>query len=170
MKGQEIHNWRNTVSNKQCSKCGATKPLTEFYKQKTGSGGYRADCKACKRLQSNSDYHSDPERRREWAEKNSERIAARSREWERNNKSRRNHLTRKRQTAKQQRTPAWADPAKIASFYSEAQRLESITGIPFEVDHIIPLRGKLVSGLHTESNLQLLPRQLNRRKSNSFLV
>lgn len=44
------------------------------------------------------------------------------------------------------------------------------TGVPHEVDHVIPLRGKKVSGLHVVDNLQILVKKDNVRKSNSFEV
>jgi hypothetical protein len=52
----------------------------------------------------------------------------------------------------------------------EANRLakarSALTGNPWEVDHIFPLRGRSVSGLHNPFNLQVIPRSINRRKSN----
>lgn len=64
--------------------------------------------------------------------------------------------------AKLQRVPVWADLEIIAQVYAEAQK----QGL--EVDHIYPLRGKLVSGLHVENNLQLLPKLENIRKGNKM--
>ena len=66
-------------------------------------------------------------------------------------------------------TPPWADKKKIREIYSERSRLTEQTGIPHEVDHIIPLRGKNVCGLHVETNLQILTRQHNKNKNNVFL-
>ena len=74
----------------------------------------------------------------------------------------------KRRAAKMQRKPSWANEQLIAAYYKEAKRLEELTGIQFHVDHIIPLQGELVSGLHVETNLQLLPAHENLGKSNSF--
>ncbi len=58
-------------------------------------------------------------------------------------------------------TPAWADGAAIAKFYTEAKRLTVETGIPHEVDHIIPIQGRKVCGLHVEYNLQILTKAQN---------
>ena len=58
--------------------------------------------------------------------------------------------------------PPWADMNAITAIYLKAQQ----SGM--HVDHIIPLKGKLVSGLHVESNLQLLTPGENMRKRNKF--
>lgn len=63
---------------------------------------------------------------------------------------------------KMQRTPAWADEQKIKEIYANCPD-------GYHIDHIIPLNGKLVSGLHVEYNLQYLPAIENMRKSNKFL-
>jgi 5-methylcytosine-specific restriction endonuclease McrA len=54
--------------------------------------------------------------------------------------------------------------------YEQATKLTELTGIPFEVDHIVPLQGKIVSGLHIWNNLQVIPRHINRTKSNKYSI
>jgi hypothetical protein len=58
-------------------------------------------------------------------------------------------------------TPAWADQARISQIYR---------GCPdgFHVDHVVPLHGKTVSGLHVPENLQYLPAVDNMKKGNKF--
>lgn len=68
----------------------------------------------------------------------------------------------KRHTAKLQRVPAWADLDAIAQVYAIAAQ----QGL--SVDHIYPLRGALVSGLHVENNLQLLTKSENSKKGNKM--
>lgn len=76
----------------------------------------------------------------------------------------------KRRVAKLNRTPPWANQEAIKAIYREAARLSSETGVEHHVDHIIPLQGELVSGLHVESNLQILPWHENVTKGNRFEV
>lgn len=77
---------------------------------------------------------------------------------------------RKRQCSKIKRTPQWSDAEKIQGFYVAAQIVSDVTGKTYHVDHVIPLQGKLVSGLHVYENLQLLPGTENNRKRNKFEV
>lgn len=74
----------------------------------------------------------------------------------------------KRKAAKLKRTPIWADQDLIRKIYDERSKLSSETGIEYAVDHIIPLRGKLVSGLHVHNNLQILSRKSNSEKWANF--
>lgn len=63
-------------------------------------------------------------------------------------------------------TPAWADADAISAAYEEAERLTVVTGKVHHVDHMVPLRSKLVCGLHVQDNLRPLLGADNIRKSN----
>lgn len=60
------------------------------------------------------------------------------------------------------RTPAWSELLEIASFYDNCPS-------NYHVDHIIPLRGTNVSGLHVLSNLQYLTAKENMSKGNKYI-
>lgn len=72
----------------------------------------------------------------------------------------------RRRAANITQTPKWADLKKISEIYKTSERISRETGTPHHVDHIYPLRGKFVSGLHVESNLQILTATENVRKGN----
>lgn len=88
--------------------------------------------------------------------------------WVTKNPDKRTAICRRRAIAKMNRVPAWADRSAIDAVYAEARRLTSLTGIPHEVDHVLPLQGETVSGLHVADNLQVIPRSANRRKGNKL--
>lgn len=72
-----------------------------------------------------------------------------------------NAKSARRKAAKLLRTPKWADRDAIAAFYARCPR-------GYHVDHIVPLQGDCVSGLHVIDNLQYLPAAANISKGNRF--
>lgn len=74
----------------------------------------------------------------------------------------------RRSAAMQCATPPWANKKAIRAIYAEAKRLTNETGIPHEVDHIVPIQGAKVCGLHVEHNLQILTKVKNVQKHANF--
>jgi len=91
--------------------------------------------------------------RKEWKVANRDKVAADCR-W--------------RQTLKAKATPWWADRKAIEAIYAEARRLERETGVKYHVDHIIPLRGKGICGLHVPWNLRAIPAHENYLKHSRY--
>jgi len=116
-------------------------------------------CNCC-----SSDYFKD---RRD---ANLEVYKLRERTWRSENKGLVNAYGKLRRTRKINRTPSWADLEAIKEIYKEAADLNDIHGPgAYHVDHIIPLQGKTVSGLHVENNLQILKAVDNLKKSNKYV-
>ena len=156
---------------KTCSKCKEAKELGQFYKR-ADRDSYQSWCKSCKHLSGkewnmkNKERHSQINN--EWYEQNKEKHLANSRQWYKDNKHRKLETTTAREKRCVLATPTWADRELIKELYALAQKLTEQTGIPHEVDHVIPLQGKTVSGFHVENNLQVIPATENRRKSNKY--
>lgn len=74
----------------------------------------------------------------------------------------------RRRAAQHQAEPSWADKNAIAAMYKDAELLTIATGIPHVVDHIYPLRGRTVSGLHVHWNMRAITALDNMRKGNRY--
>lgn len=70
--------------------------------------------------------------------------------------------------AKEQYTSKWANREIVKALYAVAKAWR-VAGIDVHVDHVLPLHGKYVSGLHNEHNLELVPARTNLKKSNCFI-
>jgi hypothetical protein len=101
-----------------------------------------------------------------WREKNPERDSKNSSRWASENKAKKSAISSRYNASKYQALPKWADQKKIQEFYDEAKRMSTSLGEQYEVDHIVPLQGKTVCGLHCEANLQILHHKTNAGKGN----
>jgi len=180
------------VSCKVCSSCEENKPLCEFYSDKRAKDGKQSQCKACHK----SFYKTEkgkavkkksynPEKRAAYYQENKEDCLLKSKEDYRNNKDRKLLLgkkhyqenksvylyyTRKRQAKRLMATLSLTSEQEqqIKDFYWLAKDLTAVSGETYHVDHIVPLQGKNVCGLHVPWNLQVLPADINLSKGNKY--
>ena len=167
---------------KVCRTCSDTKPPELFTKNSKNKDGLGSYCKACSKSY-----------KAKWYENNREHVDAYNRNYYHSNEDFREYLKKKnsdfqkdqrptfgfkvkknsreakRRAAKLQATPQWlTNPhlTEIENLYWLAQDLKAVSGQEYHVDHIIPLQGKQVCGLHVPWNLQILPSEINISKSN----
>jgi 5-methylcytosine-specific restriction endonuclease McrA len=154
---------------KICKICKIEKPFTAFprrvIKLKDGLACYVASiCNACSYLikKQKSDY---PERKaasdKKFRDKNREELNKKQRKYIQARPKINTFYTACYRAAKYLQTPIWANLEHIKSFYINCPE-------GMVVDHIIPLRGKNVSGLHVEYNLQYLTISENCKKQNKI--
>jgi hypothetical protein len=166
------------IINKKCSKCLKIKPITEFYKAKGRKLDARSECKKCTNMSSRSwqlrhpDYNKNlckarylknPEIflacNKKWKLKNLEKVKEYSRKRKKTHSGETNNVNARRRANKLNQTPTWANLVMIKQFYINCPK-------GYEVDHIVPLQGKNVSGFHVEYNLQYLTPKDNQKKGN----
>jgi len=163
--------------NKICSICHNSICISFFSKNKRVIDGFSSFCKSCR----SNYYRNNKERKyknqKEWRAKNpnwdnkwrkTHVDSARNsvRKWEKNHPEYVAQKNIKRDQKRSQRIPSWLSTKEINNilqFYKNCPK-------GYHVDHIIPLCGKIVSGLHVLNNLQYLTPKENLIKSNSFKV
>lgn len=163
------------MNTKICTKCGQDKPFSDYYKQKTGRFGLRPSCKDCITSQNRQYALSNPEKvkghKDAWVDRNRDKHYGNVSRWRRANPEKHRASQAKRRSSKLNATPQWLteDQHKdIEAMYFLANRYTKLFGLEYHVDHIIPLQGKNICGLHVPWNLQLLEASMNLSKSNKL--
>jgi hypothetical protein len=176
------------MDQKQCLCCKQVKLTSEFSKNVRRNDGFSAYCKPCNALKDKRYYEKNKDARiayiKSWGVDNVEKTRAYKRKYKlvnpdidklykRNNKSLVNFTNAKRRANTKNRTPAWLtefDLLKIKCLYQVAAMRNRESGYDWHVDHIIPLQGVFVSGLHVPDNLRVIPAVDNMRKNNHYEV
>jgi hypothetical protein len=172
--------------SKLCRKCGTVKTKSLFAKHRNRADEVQVYCFKCmaalrherqydkRRWADNTTRQLELERHRQYINANKEYWLEygrlKSREQRLKSPGAKKQANILRQYAGTRATSRWADLDKINAIYIEARLLTSIDGILRNVDHIIPLRNKLVCGLHVENNLQILTKLENEEKHNKFTI
>lgn len=108
--------------------------------------------------------------RQKWTSDNPEKARLSSKIWKHRNPAKVTQQASRRRAAQDARMPGWltaADHLEFDSVYKYCAGLRA-AGLDYHVDHIVPLRGKSVSGLHVPWNLQVIPAVENMSKGNRF--
>jgi hypothetical protein len=191
------------MAAKKCTKCGEQKAVSDFCGHKTTKDKLQPWCKPCFVIYRKEYREKNPERvkagARRWIVENRERVNAKARErrarnpeklralylrradkqsaWVSDNRdrvraaakrwrSRNQHIrrmdSRLRKTARKMAQPPWMKRCELEPIYRQAVASGLV------VDHIVPLRSKIVCGLHVPWNLQLLTPIENSKKSNKI--
>jgi len=145
------------ITEKHCHNCQTTKPASKFFRNKTRKDGLQTQCKPCMKSRNDSWYAKNTEYHNEYMRKHSK-----ENRWIYNNRDAR------RRAAELKATPSWANLEQIERIYKLRKKVSDKTGVEHHVDHIIPLQGESICGLHVESNLAVVPARMNLSKGNSF--
>ena len=110
--------------------------------------------------------------RKRWIENNPERHKTRSARWRAKYPEKHREQQAKRRATKKGSTPKWTSEENeffISEIYSLAQLRTKTTGVKWDVDHIVPLKGRSVCGLHVWNNLQVITEKENCKKGNRYV-
>lgn len=175
---------------KICCKCLISKETINFFKKKASKDGLQHLCKDCFKLEHKTWRDKNKEKinikTRNWYKENSEihkkrvenwrdnhfnEVKESNKNWAKLNKEKRRVSYSKRRAIKKNAFPKWLtseDLKNILDMYLKAENMTKETGIKHEVDHIIPLQGENVCGLHVPWNLQVISLSENRKKGNKI--
>jgi len=184
---------RECVVEKQCSSCGVKKPRNEYHRSSLNKDGLKGECKSCRSKKEEIRYSCKYEYAEEkWCGKcgevkhrNAFHNYTRSRDGltrtckecraiagkEYYNKNRKRYIAaaRLRRICTEEAMPTWLTKKhheQIQQIYDHARECSLLTGDEYVVDHVIPIKGRSVCGLHVPWNLQVLPSDVNDSKGN----
>jgi hypothetical protein len=159
---------------KFCHGCQENKSVVDFHKNRSRKDGLATQCRACVSKHSRNHYVKNKsqvyDRYVKRREKHKADYLASQKRWRDANR----HITAyhnqvyrdRKRAASFTLTPEQAQEVK--DMYWLARDVSITTGEPYEVDHIVPLKGANICGLHVPWNLQVIPKYLNVRKGNSY--
>ena len=175
-----------------CTKCKSVKDVSLFENDSRMKSGRRNQCKSCREEASRARYDIDSSGKKKssklyaeanrvkvnlaaskYRKLNKDKIANKIKDWQQKNLDKVRATSARRRASLLNRTPSWLseeDNKKISIMYTIASMVSIQTGVKMEVDHIVPLQGEYVSGLHVPSNLQVITMSENRQKSNKLEV
>ncbi len=153
---------------KTCTACNAEKDLSLFYMRK---GNPRSECKSCTLAQNKKSitHEAKIDAQTRYRKANREELNEKHSEYKKANRGLCNASWMKYHASKKNATPASLTEEQnddIKAMYVLAKKFEKLCNISYHVDHIVPLAGKDVCGLHVPWNLQLLPASVNMSKGN----
>lgn len=169
---------------KLCKKCNQEKPFELFGKHQKTKDGFQYWCKNCNKtyLSTTVKYKTEESKKKKQAYDKEWRIANKAQkysydkayliDWRSDNPDKSAGYSAKRRSAKLNATPDWLtqeDWQEIELIYRLRDELEKQTGVLYHVDHIVPLQGENVCGLHVPWNLQVITASENISKSNKLL-
>jgi len=160
-----------------CKVCRSARSLKKYYENHE-AGKARLKAAHAKRIASSPNFYA--ERYEKYKEQdlaraklayqaNAEDRKAKQRLWSKTNRGIANALSKRYKLKKAKATPLWLTPEQIYNMqctYKVAAQLSETSSQKWHVDHIVPIRGKDVCGLHVPWNLQLLPAKINMQKGN----
>lgn len=166
---------------KTCARCKETKLLAKFGKSNQKKDGLRPWCKSCHNAANVKWRCNNPTYYKVRAQQNPTRRKAYDKKYlDKNPNYMKSYYTKKkhefiervnaRRKQTEAATPAWADKIKMRLLYRIAGNLNKLHGyIKYHVDHIVPLKGKNVSGLHVHTNLRIILAADNKTKYNKWM-
>lgn len=158
---------------KFCSSCNTIKKLSEFHKRGDGPG-FRSNCILCTRISNNRRYKkSERQLLSEQEIKENRKKACKKYNSTSKRRALQANYEARRRALKLKACPKWLstyDKEGILVHYELAKLLSIYLGTKMEVDHIIPLRGINVSGLHVPWNLQIMAKEGNMKKGNRLEI
>lgn len=182
------------MSDKKCGKCGVLKDVGEFYFHNKVKGTLQSQCKACSRLASKQWADDNKDKTKAWRDGNKDRTAAwRAANADRLKEAHRRAYAEKvlKEKGRLPKSSAYGytaysfssavfernrhleklfhglhESARQAceSIYHIRKRMGRETGQKFHVDHIVPIKGENISGLHVPWNLRIVPATVNQKK------
>lgn len=155
---------KGRINGTRCRKCASKASVEARRKNKTATNASNAAWKLRNKEQNAAINRS-------WRLANTEKARKGPLLWAKNHPDKHNAKYAKRRSAKLLRTPLWlsqSDLLLIETKYAMAKWLSEVVGKVYHVDHVIPLQGELVSGLHVPDNLCVLLGTVNLSKNNKW--